>query len=745
MLSPSTRSSFERIEAFPQKARTPVALTADESRFDVHSKILELLGVNGESDIPELLEKMSDDGMVDMTALIVSTAIKELLSQRQIRTVKTQAGEAKRYALLNDRQLETERLEIAFPALFEKKAPTAEVKRDSYDTPSSIGARDPIRLYLAQAAASHLLTFEEEFECALTIQENKTRWHQEMFGSPFIRDEMVHVLQEVLHGNIIIARSIDVTMSNGDIHAEVTAKVKKLVPHLSSLMDDLRHAQEADDPDVKFIEQCTSKINAILLELPLRQKVLNEILWQFDVAEQIYKPDQFEAAMGESVQQYKKRKRRIHDSQETFKAARNKLAMGNTRLVVSIAKKYRYTGIPFLDLIQEGNAGLMMAVDKFKPELGNKFCTYATWWIRQNISRMRADLGLAVRVPVHMHQIAASVYKFESTFKMEHGRSPTDEEIISQFELSEEDFKRIKAASMRSSSYDAPVGESQEESIGNLLHDERVQDVSNNAEVMMVREAIALAMRTLPKQWQRILNIRNGLGWNFDEGESRKAVFDEEKYGLQGTLEEVAFRAAELGLTEEGETMTRERIRQIEVRVMERFFSPNHPLRRPFLKIMKRKWEMGELLEVEEKMTIDPTLSKEEKKRERMIQGERRSFRKKFNASNTVKVWTDESLEDCPPDTRTLPLDNNPDNPYLNDTLAEMDLPVRVFNVLDKKGVYFVRDLLFLTDQTLMNIEAFGETSMKWIDENLAKCGLKRLRATPQELAKANKPVVKKS
>lgn len=741
MLSPTSRSSFERTEPLAEVLPGDGELMSG-LQLEVQGRILDLLEQNGESDIPELLDRLKDDRMIGLTSLTVSAAIKELMGRREIRSVKTAPGEPRRYALLNER-LKHERLHVAFPSLFNGKEVIKEKVPDSYKTDSSIGSRDPIRLYLAQAAASDLLTHEQELRLALTIEENKKRWHEEMFGSPFIRGEMIRVLQEVLNGNMVIAKSIDITVSNGDIHAEVMEKVKKLVPRLSTLMDELNRAQVACDQDA--IQEASNKIDAILLELPLRQKVLNEILWQFDVAESLFEPDQFTSAMGEDVKHYRRRKKSIYENRSIYNAARHKLAVGNTRLVVSIAKQYRYTGIPFLDLIQEGNAGLMLAVDKYDPHRGLKFSTYATWWIRQTVTRMRADLSQTIRIPIYIQQASSQVYKFEYKFKIKNGRSPTDEEIMTAFELNEEDFQKIKAASVRTSSYDAPVGDNGEETMGNLLTDENSTDAVDDSEILMVRDAIALAMRTIPNQWQRILNERYGLGWNFDNQDGIKPNFDVAKYGPTGTLDEIANNAAELGITEEGNTMTRERIRQIEVRVMSRFFSPAHPLRRPFLRIMKRKWEMGELSEAEQKFVTDVNLSKEEIKKQRLIDGERKAFRKKINAENTVKVWQDETLEDAPLDTRELPLDNDPDNPFLNDTIAEMDLPVRTFNILDEQGIHFVRDLLFFTDKQLIKMKNFGEACFKSIDQKLAERGLKRLKASAEEQKPANKRVVKKT
>lgn len=234
--------------------------------------------------------------------------------------------------------------------------------------------------------------------------------------------------------------------------------------------------------------------------------------------------------------------------------AREHLIKANTRLVVSIAKKYIGRGVPFLDLIQEGNLGLMKAVSKFEYERGFRFSTYATWWIRQTITRAIADQGRTIRVPVHMTDRIRSMYKTSHRLEQELGRPPTAEELSGVMELETERVEWMQQVSWVPISLESPVGDEEDSEFGMFVEDELTPPPSQTAYENMLRERVQQVLSTLSPREERILKLRFGL-----------------ENGHPYTLEEVGQKFG----------LTRERIRQIEGKALRRL---RHPCRSRLLK-----------------------------------------------------------------------------------------------------------------------------------------------------------------
>jgi len=244
----------------------------------------------------------------------------------------------------------------------------------------------------------------------------------------------------------------------------------------------------------------------------------------------------------------KKERRHLEKEIEAGIAAREHLIKANTRLVVSIAKKYMGRGVPFLDLIQEGNLGLMKAVKKFDYTRGYRFSTYATWWIRQTITRSIADQGRTIRVPVHMSDRIRRLYKTARKLEQEYGRQPTPEEIAEEMDLEPRKVRWMLRVSWRPMSLERPIGdEGDSDELGSFIEDRTTPMPTENASQRLLAEKIQEMLTTLSPREARILRLRFGL-----------------VDGCSHTLEEVGQRFG----------LTRERIRQIEGKALRRLRHP---------------------------------------------------------------------------------------------------------------------------------------------------------------------------
>ena len=444
---------------------------------------------------------------------------------------------------------------------------------------------DPVRMYLTQMGEIPLLTRDEEISLAKKIELTRMAFRRRVLESDYCMAIAVDLLQQVSDGRLPFDRTMRISTGENQAKAAVLKRIPENLRTAHKLIEQNRadwlrlhegrvsasaqrafwhHITQRRRKIATLIEECalrTSRITPMMRKLEAMAAKMTELENRIIADSQRPTAPVDEIAtvkdeltglqdlVMENPEMLRKRCKSARRVFAEYEDAKRRLAGGNLRLVVSIAKKYRNRGLSFLDIIQEGNTGLMRAVDKYEYRRGYKFSTYATWWIRQAITRAIADHARTIRVPVHMIETMSRLRNISKDLLQELGREPTIEEVAKKARMSITETRRVLKISRHPVSLDRPVGESEDSYFGDFIEDERAESPMSTASSEMLKDRIEQVLKTLTYREREIIKLRYGIG-----------------DGYTYTLEEVGkiFK------------VTRERVRQVEAKAIRKL---QHPVR----------------------------------------------------------------------------------------------------------------------------------------------------------------------